>query len=136
MDKALKHYIYVRDQGRCTHCSRPLKMSQVTIDHYVPRFKGGKDEIYNYVLSCRRCNKYKGVTVPGDFEGVHLKNFIQGVRDRKITSSVKGLKEKDLVEAVSRVERVDYGDRDTVFSSTKFTFHLAKNRIFKIEGGV
>ncbi|OPL07915.1 MAG: hypothetical protein AVO33_03335 [delta proteobacterium ML8_F1] len=136
MDKATKHYIYVRDGGLCYHCLKPLKMNQVNIDHYLPRARGGKDEIYNYVLSCQRCNKYKGERVPGDCPGVHVRNFIRGVRDRKITTSVKGLKVRELIQKVETVKEVTYRKSDTVFSSENNRFYVVHDTIYKIEGGV
>jgi 5-methylcytosine-specific restriction endonuclease McrA len=47
-----------RDEGTCQYCgatSRPL-----TVDHVIPRQKGGKDIWENLVCACDRCNNQKG----------------------------------------------------------------------------
>jgi len=45
-----------RDGGRCAYCSDPAD----TIDHVVPRSRGGVHEWSNVVASCKRDNLLKG----------------------------------------------------------------------------
>jgi 5-methylcytosine-specific restriction endonuclease McrA len=45
-----------RDNGRCAYCSAPAD----TVDHVVPRSKGGRHEWTNVVASCKRDNLVKG----------------------------------------------------------------------------
>jgi hypothetical protein len=46
--------IYARDSWACVWCqSRPKRL---TLDHYVPRSKGGSNKAHNLVTSCPRCN--------------------------------------------------------------------------------
>ena len=68
----LKNYLYLkprelaltrrnvikRDDGVCQYCS--LKSSSMTIDHIIPKDKGGKDRWDNLVTACKTCNIYKG----------------------------------------------------------------------------
>ena len=50
--------IFKRDNGTCQYCgSESLSM---TIDHIIPRDKGGKDSWTNLVTACKKCNIYKG----------------------------------------------------------------------------
>lgn len=44
-----------RDGGRCAYCSEPAD----TIDHVVPRSRGGRHEWTNVVASCKRDNLAK-----------------------------------------------------------------------------
>jgi 5-methylcytosine-specific restriction endonuclease McrA len=44
-----------RDKGKCGYCAE----SGDSIDHIVPRSRGGKHEWTNVVLCCRRCNARK-----------------------------------------------------------------------------
>jgi len=44
-----------RDQGRCAYCGE----SADTVDHVVPRSRGGRHEWTNVVAACRRCNHRK-----------------------------------------------------------------------------
>ena len=48
--------LFARDGGRCVYCGRPA----ATIDHVVPRSRGGRHEWENVVSACSRCNHVKG----------------------------------------------------------------------------
>ena len=48
--------VFARDQGRCQYCGRAAE----SIDHVIPRSKGGSHTWDNVVGCCRRCNTYKG----------------------------------------------------------------------------
>lgn len=47
--------IFARDQGRCQYCSSTAE----SIDHVVPRSRGGEHVWPNVVACCRRCNTLK-----------------------------------------------------------------------------
>ena len=44
-----------RDNGSCAYCSKPAD----TMDHVVPRSKGGQHRWENIVAACRPCNAKK-----------------------------------------------------------------------------
>lgn len=46
----------------CFYCKLELGTGvfEPTVDHRVPRIKGGEDVESNLVICCRRCNKWKG----------------------------------------------------------------------------
>lgn len=48
--------IFARDGGRCVYCQGPAE----TIDHVVPRSRGGQHSWDNVVAACARCNHRKG----------------------------------------------------------------------------
>ncbi len=48
--------IFTRDDNACQYCGRPAE----SIDHVLPRSRGGRHEWDNVVASCRRCNTTKG----------------------------------------------------------------------------
>ena len=48
--------VFARDSGKCQYCGK----SAESIDHVVPRSKGGPHSWENVVACCRRCNTYKG----------------------------------------------------------------------------
>jgi 5-methylcytosine-specific restriction endonuclease McrA len=53
-----------RDGHRCQYCGRtdvPL-----TVDHVIPRARGGEDSWENLVAACVRCNNKKGDRLPGE----------------------------------------------------------------------
>jgi 5-methylcytosine-specific restriction endonuclease McrA len=51
-----------RDDNRCGYCGG----SAHTIDHVVPRSRGGKDSWENLVACCLRCNNMKGDRTPDE----------------------------------------------------------------------
>ena len=50
--------ILKRDNQRCQYCNKPRK--PLTIDHVIPKNKGGKDLWENLVAACVQCNTRKG----------------------------------------------------------------------------
>ncbi|MEO9964420.1 MAG: HNH endonuclease [Reichenbachiella sp.] len=49
--------IFKRDHGRCQYCGTDRDL---TLDHLVPRSKGGKSTWNNLVTACKSCNAKKG----------------------------------------------------------------------------
>ena len=48
--------VFLRDGGRCQYCGKKAE----SIDHVVPRSRGGLHSWDNVVAACRRCNLRKG----------------------------------------------------------------------------
>ena len=55
-----KKILFNRDNWQCQYCGVKLDWSSVTIDHVVPRCKGGQTTWKNCVASCVKCNMKKG----------------------------------------------------------------------------
>jgi 5-methylcytosine-specific restriction endonuclease McrA len=53
--------IFKRDSQECQYCG---SKKQLTLDHVLPRSKGGKSNWINLVTACHRCNVYKGDKTP------------------------------------------------------------------------
>ncbi len=51
-----------RDNHRCAYCGSTAN----TIDHVLPRSRGGKDSWENLVACCLRCNNIKGDRTPSE----------------------------------------------------------------------
>ncbi len=51
-----------RDEHRCCYCGK----SAATIDHVLPRSRGGRDTWENLVASCLRCNNVKSDKTPAE----------------------------------------------------------------------
>jgi 5-methylcytosine-specific restriction endonuclease McrA len=47
--------VFLRDGGRCAYCEAPA----TSLDHVVPRSRGGSHSWENVVSCCRRCNHVK-----------------------------------------------------------------------------
>jgi 5-methylcytosine-specific restriction endonuclease McrA len=50
--------VFVRDNYTCQYCG--VRGRDLTIDHIIPRHKGGKHTWENLVSACRACNHRKG----------------------------------------------------------------------------
>jgi len=55
--KISRHRIYARDNHQCVYCG---SKKNLTIDHIIPRSKGGLNTWTNMVTSCFNCNVKKG----------------------------------------------------------------------------
>ncbi len=54
--------IMTRDNHQCQYCG--TKKGTMTVDHVIPRKRGGKDVWTNLVAACTRCNNKKGDLTP------------------------------------------------------------------------
>lgn len=60
-----KRNIFVRDNFTCVYCGKRGN-HKLTIDHVVPRSRGGKSDFDNCVACCRPCNLAKGHKTPNE----------------------------------------------------------------------
>jgi 5-methylcytosine-specific restriction endonuclease McrA len=58
--KPSKKMLWRRDSGKCQYCASKISLSSATIDHVIPRSRGGKETWRNLVIACSRCNCKKG----------------------------------------------------------------------------
>jgi 5-methylcytosine-specific restriction endonuclease McrA len=63
--------IFTRDKHQCQYCGAQPEKSQLTLDHVVPRSRGGGDSWENIVLACARCNVKKSNRTPEE-ANMHL----------------------------------------------------------------
>jgi 5-methylcytosine-specific restriction endonuclease McrA len=57
-----KREIFRRDEFRCQYCGRPS--AHLTLDHVIPRYRGGAYAWENLVSACPQCNRHKGHRTP------------------------------------------------------------------------
>jgi 5-methylcytosine-specific restriction endonuclease McrA len=55
--KLTRFEVFNRDQYTCQYCGKPTR--QLTIDHVIPRYRGGKQTWENMVSACIPCNRRK-----------------------------------------------------------------------------
>lgn len=58
--------ICIRDENTCQYCEKRLPLGELTLDHVLPRSRGGKNEWDNLVACCRKCNQKKGSKTPDE----------------------------------------------------------------------
>jgi 5-methylcytosine-specific restriction endonuclease McrA len=59
--KITRRAVFARDNWTCQYCG---SRSNLTVDHVVPRSKGGTSNWENIVASCAPCNRRKGNSLP------------------------------------------------------------------------
>ncbi len=66
-----RHNIFRRDEFECQYCG---STSDLTLDHLIPKSKGGKSNWTNLVTACKTCNAKKGDDTP-EKAGLRLRKF-------------------------------------------------------------
>ena len=51
--------ILIRDENHCQYCAKGFRDADLTIDHVIPKSKGGKTVWNNVVTACKPCNQKK-----------------------------------------------------------------------------
>jgi 5-methylcytosine-specific restriction endonuclease McrA len=70
-----KREVLRRDGYRCQYCGR--KVSNLTVDHVVPRRLGGQHCWENLVAACPHCNRRKGGRLPRDARMTLLRDPVE-----------------------------------------------------------
>ncbi|MEX2560896.1 MAG: HNH endonuclease, partial [Pirellulales bacterium] len=52
--------IFARDANHCQYCGRRFATSELSLDHVIPRSRGGPTSWENIVCSCVKCNVKNG----------------------------------------------------------------------------
>ena len=64
---AHKDVLYGKQSGQCGGCVLMFHKRNLTIDHIVPKSKGGTDHVENLWLLCGACNSSKGTKTQAEF---------------------------------------------------------------------
>jgi len=56
--------VFIRDNFTCGYCGKVVKDGEATIDHIIPKSKGGSWSWENLITSCSECNQRKGGRTP------------------------------------------------------------------------
>jgi len=73
--------VLARDHYTCQYCGRQWPRKDLTIDHMLPRSRGGHTTWENVVAACQRCNGRKGDRTP---EEASMKLIAAPVRPRYV----------------------------------------------------
>jgi 5-methylcytosine-specific restriction endonuclease McrA len=78
--KLNRRNIFARDNNSCQYCGKRFSSSQLSIDHIIPRSRGGTSSWENLVCACVRCNVKKGGRTP---EEANLRLVKPAVKPRR-----------------------------------------------------
>lgn len=62
--KITRDHIFQRDDFICQYCRKKIEKRNLSIDHVVPRMRGGKTTWNNVVTACLPCNQRKAHRTP------------------------------------------------------------------------
>lgn len=58
--------LFARDGNRCQYCGKKFPTGELSLDHVMPRSRGGRTDWENIVCACVRCNVRKGGRTPAE----------------------------------------------------------------------
>lgn len=65
--------VFLRDGYRCQYCGNLFRTQDLSLDHVIPRSKGGTLNWENTVTCCKRCNGKKGSLLPSELKSVGMR---------------------------------------------------------------
>ncbi len=79
MNEQLRKFLRERARGCCEYCLSPVEYSSdpFSIEHIIPRSKGGSDEVDNLAFSCQGCNgrKYNHISAIDPLTDIYIPLF-------------------------------------------------------------
>ena len=80
-----------RDENTCQYCGKLGTSENLTLDHILPRSRGGKNTWQNLVAACKKCNQKKANRTPSESKMRPLK-----APKRPRNSVLKDLKKENI----------------------------------------
>ncbi len=62
--RCTRRNVLLRDRFQCQYCGVKCREGAISIDHVMPRSRGGKTSWTNVVAACHTCNRRKGSLTP------------------------------------------------------------------------
>ena len=82
ISKARRLAIFIRDNCQCVYCGKNHSNDErLTLDHYLPQSKTGKNSEKNLVSACKDCNENRG--------NMPVKEFCEKVAQEKNLDATK-----------------------------------------------
>jgi len=94
-----KNMVLDRDDYTCQYCGkRILNKSEITIDHVVPKSRGGKSTFENVVAACSHCNRKKHNRLPVEANMFPIKKPTQPSITRRMKTIMDDVEKILLIE--------------------------------------
>lgn len=111
--KEQRKLVYQMYDGRCAYCGCELELKDMQVDHFNSVYAyDGKDELENYMPSCRQCNFYKSTGT--------IEQFRQNLKE----TMLKGLKKTFQYRLLVKYDLIQENDKEI-----KFYFEEHENRV-------
>ena len=69
--------IFARDEHTCQYCRASFGDKELTLDHVLPKSRGGEKTWTNLVAACKKCNQKKGNKTPEEAGMLLIKKPVQ-----------------------------------------------------------
>ena len=69
--------VFYRDDFTCQYCQTRFRASDLTLDHVIPKSRGGKTDWDNIVSACEKCNNKKADKLPNECRMHPLKKPVE-----------------------------------------------------------
>lgn len=96
--KKFRESIFEAWDWKCAYCEKQLCDRTATIDHIIPKHKGGHNTRNNLACCCNSCNKSKASTLPFEW----LKEGHPLYSEEKVSRIKQWLEQKPLTINLSR----------------------------------
>lgn len=96
-----KKNIHIRDGGKCMYCG--VTGERLTIDHVIPRSKGGKTSWDNCVASCKKCNATKADRTPSEAKMSLIKRPYQPTINEFLMIKMRELGVDKIIEELMKI---------------------------------
>ena len=91
-----KGILYEHFGGKCVYCGRNISVSEMEVDHVIPKTKGGNSSFRNSLPTCMPCNRRKNnkpppipVQLPLDIKRYRIFPMIKKVRVHQLVKRQK-----------------------------------------------
>lgn len=83
--KEQRKLVYQMYDGRCAYCGCKLELKDMQVDHFNSIYAyDGKNELENYMPSCRQCNFYKSTGTIEQFRQNLKETMLKGLKETLI----------------------------------------------------
>ena len=111
--KEQRKLVYQMYDGHCAYCGCELELKDMQVDHFNSVYAyDGKDELENYMPSCRQCNFYKSTGT--------AEQFRQNLKE----TMLRGLKKTFQYRLLVKYDLIQENDKEI-----KFYFEEHENRV-------
>ena len=80
-----RRHIFARDNNRCQYCGKKFPTTELSLDHVLPRSRGGQTSWENIVCACVQCNVRKGGRTPTEAHMHLIKQPVKPKRSPQLT---------------------------------------------------
>jgi len=117
----------------CFYCKKELSLSEATIDHYIPKSKGGTNFITNLRISCLKCNRRKADKLPDDVKlPVKLPNILpKMVMEEELFFADKKNKILDAILSLENLRKAKLDKKERYDDKIMFVLRNLANDLLK-----